>query len=109
MDQDNWLAALLTAGCDLSVADDLITMVSGTTTIVLQDEQTAAPDAPLVMMLWTLGTIIDGDAASSVPAGDPATLTFGSGLPKAFVETGCNTGSGEVEIGDGSLTLSRSP
>ncbi len=105
MDQDTWLAGLLTAGSDLSAADDFLTLVSGTTTIVLQDERTAVPDAPLVMTLWTLDTIIDGDSASSVPVGNPATLAFGSGLPKAFIETGCNTGSGEYDIGDRTLAL----
>ncbi|HYN74839.1 MAG TPA: META domain-containing protein [Candidatus Limnocylindria bacterium] len=105
MDQDTWLAALLTAGSDLTVDGDLLTLASGNTTMVLQDERTAVPDASLVMTEWTLDTIIDGDAATSVPAGVPATLAFGSGLPKAFVETGCNNGSGSVETGENTLTF----
>jgi len=93
------------AGSDVTVRDDLLTLVSGGTTLVLQDVQTAVPEAPLVMTQWLLDTIIQGDVASSVPAGVASTLAFGSGLPKAFVDTGCNSGSGDVDYDAATMTF----
>jgi heat shock protein HslJ len=103
MAQDRWVADLLTAGCDLSLRGDRLTLRSGRTVIALQDEHTLVPDAPLVMTEWRLDTIVEDEVASSVPAGVTATLAFGSGLPKAFVQTGCNQGSGDVECGPATM------
>jgi heat shock protein HslJ len=105
MAQDAWLAALLMAGADITVRDDRLTLVSAGTEIAMQDVQTAVPDAPLVMTEWVLDTVVEGDVASSVPAGVTATLAFGSGVPKAFVETGCNTGSGDVDYDATTMTF----
>jgi len=105
MAQDRWLAGLLSAGGDLTVSSDVLTFVSAATSITLQDSRTATPAAPLVMTKWTLDTIIEGDAASNVPTGATASLSIGSGRSKAFVQTGCNTGSGEVEVSPATLTF----
>ena len=105
MAQDRWLADLLTTGGDITVRGDVLTFVSEGTRITMQDSRTATPAAPLVMTEWTLDTIVDGDVASNVPTGATASLSFGSGRSKAFVQTGCNTGSGEVEIGPAMLTF----
>ena len=105
MSQDRWLADQLTTGGDLTVRGDVLTFVSAGTTITLQDSRTATPDAPLVMTEWVLDTIVEGDVASNVPAGVTANLSFGSGLPRAFVQTGCNAGSGDVEVGPSTLVF----
>jgi heat shock protein HslJ len=105
MAQDAWLASLLLAGSDVTVQDDRLTLVSAGTTIAMQDVETAVPDAPLVMTEWVLDTLIQDEVASSVPAGVRATLAFGSGVPKAFVETGCNTGSGDVDYDDTTMAF----
>ncbi len=105
MAQDRWLADLLTGGAAITVRGDRMTLTAGGTVISMQDERTLVPDAPLVMTEWILDTIVAGDTASSVPHGVSATLAFGSGQPRAFVQTGCNAGSGAVEIGTASMTF----
>lgn len=105
MSQDRWLADLLTTGGDVTVRGDVLTFVSAGTTITMQDSRTATPAAPLVMSEWALDTVVEGDVASNVPAGITAELSFGSGRSKAFVQTGCNTGSGEVEIGPSTISF----
>ena len=105
MSQDRWLADLLTTGGDVTVRGDVLTFASAGTTITMQDSRTATPDAPLVMTEWALDTIVEGDVASNVPTGLTASLSFGSGRSKAFVQTGCNTGSGEVAISPATLTF----
>ena len=105
MAQDAWLAAVLMAGAVITVRDDRLTLVGSGTTIAMQDVQTAVPDAPLVMTEWVLDTVVEGDAASSVPADVLATLAFGSGVPQVFVDTGCNTGSGDVDYDATTMTF----
>jgi len=57
------------------------------------------------MTEWKLiATVTDG-VSNTVPATSGATLAFGSGVPKAFVNTGCNVGSGAVETGDTVITF----
>jgi heat shock protein HslJ len=102
MDQDQWLAALLN-GASVTVDGTTLTLVSGGTTLTLADEATARPAAPLEDTLWTLNGISDANAASSVPAGVAATLQVVDG--RASVAFGCNTGGGEVEISDTTMTF----
>jgi len=103
--QDQWLMGLFSTGVQIGHQDGLLTLTQGGTTITLRDQQTATPDASLVMTQWMLATIVQGDVARSVPAGAPSTLVFGSGLPKAFIDTGCNTGSAEVGITPDRITF----
>jgi heat shock protein HslJ len=107
--QDRWLTDLFTTGVQVGLKDGLLTLTRGGTTISLQDQKNGTArrsQAPLVMTRWTLATIVQGDVARSVPAGATSTLAFGSGLPKAFIDTGCNTGSAEVLITPDRITFS---
>lgn len=102
MDQDQWLSSLLNSAT-VTVDGTTLTLVNGTTTLTLTDEATARPAAPLEDTLWTLDGIADANAASSVPAGVTATMQIVDG--RASVAFGCNTGGGEVEVGDTALTF----
>jgi heat shock protein HslJ len=107
MAQDEWMAGLLTAGVEAEVAGDDLVLTSGDVRIELVAEPAggaadgAAGSSPsLYGTTWTLTSIIDGEGASSVPAGvEPPTLVFAEdGSVGLF--TGCNSGSTSVEITD---------
>lgn len=104
MAQDAFLADLLTSGPTVELDGDLLTITSGETTLTLLDRQVAEPDLPLEDTIWQLESIVSDDAVSSVPGGVESTLTFADDGTVA-VDTGCNTGSGPVEVGDGTLTF----
>jgi heat shock protein HslJ len=55
--------------------------------------------------VWELETIVTGDAASSVPGGAVATLTFQPDGTVA-VDTSCNTGSATVAVGETQMQFS---
>lgn len=96
MDQDGWLAKFLQAKPSWRFDGQALVVTSGATEITLQDRTLAEPDLVLVGQHWVVDTIIDGEAASSVPAGAVASLTFAEGT--ITVDTGCNQGSGNYRI-----------
>lgn len=97
MDQDTWVAELVTSRPDLTLAGDSLTLTAGDTVITLTDREVARPGSPLVGTTWTLESLIDGDVASSVPVGVTATMTFDADGTYA-VSAGCNRGGGRYEI-----------
>jgi heat shock protein HslJ len=78
-------------------------------TIELLDEQEAVPDQPLVGTTWTLDTIIDGETASSVPAGIEAPTLEIADDGTVAVFTGCNRGNGTAEVADDGATITFGP
>jgi heat shock protein HslJ len=102
MAQDQWLSTLLN-GATATIDGTTLTLVNSGTTLVLTDEQAARPDASVADTLWTLDGISDASAASSVPAGVTASLRIVDGV--AEVMFGCNSGGGNVEVGDDTLTF----
>ncbi|MGE3588776.1 MAG: META domain-containing protein [Ilumatobacteraceae bacterium] len=103
MDQDSRLIEMLTSDPALTLGGDELTLTSDTASITFLDREVADPDRPLESTRWVVDTIIDGDAASSIPMGAVASITITDG--RAGVEAGCNTGSATVEIGDGTITF----
>lgn len=104
MDQDAWLADLLTSEPTVLLADDTLTLTSGGTVVILSDEEVVVPDASLTGTTWVLDSLITADAASSVPAGVRSTVLFKpSGL--VFAELGCNTGRGGYQADDSTITF----
>lgn len=93
--QDDWLAAFLSSRPTFSLDGNDLTLGSGGTTIRLLDREVAEPDLPIAGPVWTLDSIISGDAVSSVPGGVVATLTV---HPDGTVELspGCNGGSSTI-------------
>ncbi|GGK83305.1 META domain-containing protein [Ornithinimicrobium pekingense] len=104
MDQDTWLAGLLTGRPALAVQGDELTLTAGSTVLTLLDREVADPDRPLVGTTWRVDSLISGDAVSSVPAGAEATLTFGED-GTVSVSPGCNRGSGSYERGEGTVSV----
>ena len=91
--QDEWLFALLGAQPLLNLSGDELTLEEADTVVTLLDREVADPDLELVGLIWTVTSIIAGDAVASVADGVVATLSFSEeGL--VMVNTGCNTGTG---------------
>jgi heat shock protein HslJ len=103
MDQDQWFAEILLAEPTLALAGDTLTMTSGSTILVFVDRETADPARPLEGTAWVLDTIVEGETASSVPAGVTADLTIAEGRLAAAL--GCNRGTAPVEVGDTTLEI----
>jgi heat shock protein HslJ len=106
MDQDSWLANLLTAGPVVAVEGDRLTLTSGDTVVSMVDVESAEPDRPLRGTRWVLesyGGSKPDDTVSSVPAGVRSTLRL-DGL-RAWVSPGCNDGSARYTLGGSTLRL----
>ncbi len=105
MDQDMWLSELLSGSPTLALAGDelVLTSADGATVVTMLDREVADPDRPLEGTRWVVESTIANEAVSSVPAGAVASITITDG--SVAVESGCNTGSGEVEVGEGTLTF----
>jgi heat shock protein HslJ len=104
MDQDTWLASVLTSRPTLTVDGVTLTIAAPGATVTLVDQEVAHPDRPLEGTVWTVDTLVSDDAASSLPTGaSPPTLTFEGGT--VSVGTGCNTGSGSYTIAGDAVTF----
>jgi heat shock protein HslJ len=91
--QDQWLFAFLGSSPAAALAGADLTLDNGRTIMRLVDRTIAEPDRPLVGPTWTVTSIIDGDAVSSIPAGATATLSFHDD-GTIDVDDGCNRGRG---------------
>ena len=102
--QDEWLAKFLTSRPTWDRSGSRLTLDNGTTRIVLEDREAADPDRPLRGTKWVVDTIVEGDAASSVPPGVEAWVTFEDG--KRFSgNTGCNGMGGNSVVDEGASTI----
>lgn len=104
MAQEGRVRDLLQRSNEVAVTGGEVTLSGDGDTWVLT-EQGAPPTQELVGPTWTLDTLFAGsepsDAASSVPQGVTASITFADDGTYA-VEAGCNTGSGTyAEAGTG--------
>ena len=73
--------------------------------MTLDDREVANPDLPLEGTTWNVEGLITGDAVSIAarrrPRADGCVLEDGT----VTVDTGCNTGTGGYELGDGEITF----
>ncbi len=104
MAQDQWLANFLGSGPTIDVDEDSITLTSGETVVKLVDREVAQPDRQLTGQIWTLNSIITGDAVSSVPTGVTATLQFNDDGTVSF-NSGCNSGGGNYSVDGQAITF----
>ncbi|HEV2784081.1 MAG TPA: META domain-containing protein [Actinophytocola sp.] len=95
-EQDSWLAAFLGSKPSWRLDGAKLIVNNPTTELVLQDKEVAAPDLALRGTRWTVDTVVDGQTASSVPAGAEASLVFEA--DKVLVSAGCNSGSGPYQL-----------
>ncbi len=99
MEQDTWLAEFLTSSPEISLDGDTLTLTGSDATISLE----AVAATPLEGTTWVLTGTVATEAISSLPADAEATLTITDG--QAAIQTGCNSGSGTVEITDTTMTF----
>jgi len=102
--QDEWLARFLTGRPQWSRSGSTLTLEGGTTRIVLEDREVADPDRPLRGTKWVVDTIVDRDAASSVPAGVEAVIAFDN-ENRFGGNTGCNGMGGSAVVDEAKSTI----
>lgn len=95
-EQDRWFGELLAARPSWRLEGTTLVLTSGATELVLADREVAEPDVALEGTTWVVDTIVDGEVASSVPAGGSASLVLRAG--EAAVSTGCNSGSAPYQV-----------
>ncbi len=102
MDQDTWLAELLTGGPTIELDGDTLTLTSDDDTVTFTDREVTDPDQELTGTTWELDSIVSADAVSSVPTGvrTPTMVIDGDAV---MIDTGCNTARGGVAVGDGTI------
>jgi Heat shock protein len=76
MEQDSWVADLLTGRPTVRLNGDELTLATATITMVLLDREVADPDRPLVGTAWTVTTVFANDGASTSVHPVPAVLTI---------------------------------
>jgi heat shock protein HslJ len=101
--QDEWLATFLSSRPTVAVEGDQLILVSGDTTLTLRDREVVQPDKPLEGTTWIADTLIDGDAASSVPDDPKVYLRFADG--KVEGSDGCNGFGGAADIQGDAVTF----
>ena len=106
-DQDEWVARFLTSRPLSTLDGPTLTLDNGTARMLLEDRRTAEPDRPLRGTKWTVDTIIEGESASSVPAGAQAHVTFGDGNDRDRFggHAGCNGMGGRSVIDEQASTI----
>jgi len=95
--QDEWLASFIGARPTLTLDGSDLTLQAADTVVTLLDREVAEPDRQLIGPIWTVVSVISGEAVSSVPDGVLATLRF-TADGTVEVQTGCNRGGGPVSI-----------
>jgi heat shock protein HslJ len=104
-DRDTWLVGLLSSRPAVALDDDQLTLSTDSESVVLLDRHLVDPDRPLVGTRWELTTIVDGEVASSVPAGvEVPWIEFSEGGQGRWYD-GCNWGGASVEIVDGEMRI----
>jgi len=102
--QDEWLAGFLTSRPQWSLDGPTLTLDNGTARVVLDDREVANPDRPLRGTKWVVDTIIEGESASSVPAGAEAYMVFGDDNHFSG-NAGCNGMGGDSVIHEDTSTI----
>lgn len=106
MAQDEWVSTWLGDGVTGTVDGDVLTLVGGDVTMALtsMDAGAAGGEEVTPAGAWTLDTIVEGEVASSVPTDvETPTLEIADGTVSVF--TGCNSGSGGVEVAADTLVF----
>jgi heat shock protein HslJ len=107
-DQDAWLGNLLGSRPRIQHDDDMLVITSGATVITLRDRRSVEPDKPLRDTIWTVDTLLAGEAASSVPDTVHATVHITSSPDGDKIEySNCGVWQGPVDVGADTLTIAR--
>jgi heat shock protein HslJ len=103
--QDKWLSEVLTGTLTYRLENAELVLTSGDTELTLLDREAAEPDLGLVGPTWTVDTLVDGQTASSVPAGVTATLVFDE--DRVAVSGGCNSGTAAYDLAGSTITFTK--
>ena len=103
--QDEWLSGFLTSKPTVALSGNELRLTRGTTTIELVDREVADPDRRLVGTRWRVDTVIQGDAASSVPDEGDVILRFPTDTTFAASSEGCTSIEGEMTLGPQTITF----
>jgi len=87
--QDEWLLDVLASRPVVTLTDDGFVLADGTSTIDFVDREIVEPDRPLVGTDWTVDTIVDQDASSSVPGSSPVMFVFNDDGRVVVTSEGC--------------------
>jgi heat shock protein HslJ len=101
MELDTWLSTLLSSGPTIGLEGDTLTISNDTATVELVDREVARPDLPLEETRWVVESVVDDQAVTGYAA--TAAITISG--DRVAVEAGCNTGSGAVTLGEGTITF----
>jgi len=97
--QDDWLVKFLASGPSVTLAGNDLLLEAGDTAVRLLDREVADPDLPLTGTLWTVDSVQDDDAVSSVPDGGQAQATLRIAADgSAVFNNGCNEGGARVTV-----------
>lgn len=104
LDQDAFVAGVLRGAPSWRLADDALTITAGSTVVELSPRELVHPDRDLTGTTWQLDTIVDGQSASSMPAGaQPVTLVFDG--TKVRADTHCNGVSADYTVSGDTITF----
>ncbi|MGH8990329.1 MAG: META domain-containing protein [Acidimicrobiia bacterium] len=102
--QDEWLGRFLSSEPAFELEGNELTLTGGDTVIRLLDREVADPDRPLRGTRWVVDTIVDGEAASSVPEGAEAHVILND--ENGFGgSTGCNQMGGGAVADEDAATI----
>jgi heat shock protein HslJ len=100
MDQDTWLAAVLTSKPTVAVDGDTLTITAKGSTVTLKAEA----DQALEGVAWTVASVDANGRSQEVAAGGRTPMIELTG-GKVAVDTGCNNGNGPYTLGTGTITF----
>jgi heat shock protein HslJ len=100
MDQDTWLNDFLSSLPTIALDGETLTLAGDDATITLEELQ----PTELIDTTWHVTGLVANEAVSTVPNGSTASITIAPDGTVA-VDSGCNTGSGTVEVSDDTLTF----
>jgi heat shock protein HslJ len=103
-EQDQWLAAFLSSKPSVAVQSDELVLATPDVTLTMRDRERAQPGKPLAGTTWIADTLLEGDAASSVPADPKVWLKIADG--KVQGSDGCNGFGGNATIDPATITFS---
>jgi heat shock protein HslJ len=104
--QDEWLASVLTGNATYVLDDARLQLRTADSVLELIDREVADPDRPLVTTVWALDGIVDGSAASSIPAGTSATMVFDGEQVEVAISS-CNQITGRVKVTSSTIEVDR--
>ncbi|TDE01622.1 META domain-containing protein [Jiangella asiatica] len=104
MESDAWLADLVAAEPAWELTeDDTVVLTAGDLVVTLVDRDVLEPPAELTGQEWDVDTLIDGETASTVPAGVDAYLELDTSTLSGV--SGCNEVSGTVAVSGDTITF----